>query len=58
MKLLAVDATTGKLESWDPHPNSVHGVFALASGGTVVAAGGDFTKVDGVRQQGFAAFSQ
>jgi hypothetical protein len=32
------------------------GVFALTGSGTALAAGGDFTKIGGVAQQGFARF--
>ena len=57
-KLLAVDEATGALTSWDPHANSTLGVFALAGSGTVLGAGGDFTKVGGRSQQGFAEFTE
>jgi PQQ-like domain len=55
-KLLAVDDQTGKLRAWNPRPNSVHGVFALAAAGGPLAAGGDFTKIDQDAQQAFAIF--
>jgi len=57
-KLLAVDEATGALTSWNPHANSTLGVFALAGSGTVLGAGGDFTKVGGRSQQGFAEFTE
>ena len=57
-KLLAVNEATGALTSWDPHANSVLGVFALTGSGTVLGAGGDFTKIGGVSQQGFAEFTE
>jgi hypothetical protein len=56
LKLLAVDESTGALTPWNPHANSVLGVFALAGSGTTLAAGGDFTKIGGAAQQGFARF--
>ena len=56
LKLLAVDEATGALTSWNPHANSALGIFALAGSGTSLAAGGDFTKIGGVAQQGFARF--
>ena len=56
LKLLAVDEGTGALTSWNPHANSALGIFALAGTGTTIAAGGDFTKIGGVSQQGFARF--
>jgi outer membrane protein assembly factor BamB len=57
-KLLAVDEATGALTSWDPHANSTLGVFALTGSGTTLAAGGDFTRIGGRAQQGFAQFVQ
>jgi hypothetical protein len=53
-KLLAVDETSGALLSWNPSANSTLGVFALTGSGTVLAAGGDFTRIGGRSQQGFA----
>ena len=58
LKLLAVAEGTGALTSWNPHANSALGVFALAGSGTTIAAGGDFTKIGGVAQQGYAAFTE
>jgi nitrite reductase/ring-hydroxylating ferredoxin subunit len=55
-KLLAVDALTGNLEPWSIEADSTLGVFALAGGGGVVTAGGDFTRVNGKTHQGFVAF--
>ncbi len=55
-KLLAVDETTGALTSWDPHANSALGVFALTGSGTTLGVGGDFTRIGGRAQQGFAEF--
>jgi outer membrane protein assembly factor BamB len=55
-KLLAVDEATGALTSWDPHANSALGVFALTGSGTTLTAGGDFTRIGGRAQQGFAEF--
>ncbi len=57
-KLLAVDAATGTLQSWDPDANSVLGIFSLDGSGITLAAGGDFTKVSGTDQQGFAQFEE
>lgn len=58
LKLLAVDESTGALTAWNPHANSTLGVFALAGSGTRLGVGGDFTKIGGVAQQGFALFSE
>jgi len=55
-KLLAVDEATGALTSWDPHANSTLGVFALTGSGTTLGVGGDFTRIGGRSQQGFAEF--
>jgi hypothetical protein len=57
-KLIAVDELTGALEPWHPSVNQNLGIFSLAAGGGGVAIGGDFTKVAGVSQQGFALFRQ
>jgi hypothetical protein len=57
-KLLAVDELTGTLQSWDPSANSALGIFALTGSGTVLAAGGDFTRIGGRAQQGFAEFTE
>jgi hypothetical protein len=38
--------------------NSALGVFALSGGAGYLELGGDFTKVAGTSQQGFAAFAQ
>ena len=57
-KLLAVDEATGTLQSWNPSANSALGVFALTGSGTVLAAGGDFTRIGGRAQQGFAEFTE
>jgi hypothetical protein len=57
-KLLAVDEATGALTSWDPHANSTLGVFALTGSGTTLGVGGDFTRIGGRAQQGFAEFTE
>jgi hypothetical protein len=57
-KLLAVDESTGALTSWNPSANSALGVFALTGSGTVLTAGGDFTRIGGRAQQGFAEFTE
>jgi hypothetical protein len=55
-KLLAVDEVTGALQPWHPSVNKNLGIFGLTAGNGGVAIGGDFTKVAGVSQQGFALF--
>ena len=56
--LLAVDATSGALQTWHPSANSSLGTFTIAGGAGVVATGGDFTKLGGVSQQGFGEFKE
>jgi hypothetical protein len=46
----------GQLQPWQPKINSVLGVFAIAGGSGYVAIGGDFTRIGGKAQQGFAIF--
>ena len=55
-RLLALRPRSGAATSWKPRLNSKLGVFALATTGTAVYAGGDFTRVSDVDQQGFAHF--
>ncbi len=56
--LLALDETTGNILPWHPSANGVLGVFALAGGDGTIEAGGDFTKLGGVSQQGFGEFPE
>jgi hypothetical protein len=56
-KFLALNQATGNLTSWNPIGNSVQGVFAIRSTKAQVMAGGSFTKVHGVNQQGFVRFT-
>jgi hypothetical protein len=56
-KLLALSIGHGALAGWNPDAvGSTVGVSAVAAGGGGVQAGGAFTKVHGVNQQGFARF--
>jgi hypothetical protein len=56
-KLLALSLAKGALTAWNPDAvGSSVGVSAVASGGGGAQAGGAFTKVHGVSQQGFARF--
>ncbi|HEU0195446.1 MAG TPA: hypothetical protein VFQ71_14670 [Gaiellales bacterium] len=52
--LLAVNAQTGAIDPWHPSANGTLGVFSVTGSNGVLALGGDFTKVGGVSQQGFA----
>ena len=56
--LLVLDETNGSLGAWHPSANGVLGVFALAGGDGTLEAGGDFTKIGGATQQGFAEFPE
>jgi hypothetical protein len=56
-KFLALNQATGHLTSWNPIGNSVQGVFAIRSNKHEVMAGGSFTKVHNVAQQGFVRFT-
>lgn len=56
-KLLGLSISTGGLTQWDPDAvGSSVGVSAVAAGGGGVQAGGAFTKVHGISQQGIARF--
>ena len=56
-KFLAVNQATGNLTNWNPIGNSLQGVFAIRSNKSSVMAGGSFTVVHGVSQQGFVRFT-
>jgi hypothetical protein len=59
--LLVLSATTGKLGPWFPNSDAggetLVGPLAFASGGNDLWAGGDFTAVNGVPQQGLTRFT-
>ena len=44
-KILAVDATSGALDPWNPGANSPLGVYAFGTAGGSLQVGGDFTKL-------------
>jgi hypothetical protein len=46
----------GTIQSWDPNGNALYGVWVLRSDATHIAAGGDFTIVDGQHQAHYAEF--
>lgn len=56
--LTAFDEVTGAIASWNPGANSTLGVHAMATSGTSLAVGGDFTVIGGRHQEGFAQFSE
>ena len=56
-KLLGLAVSSGALTGWNPDAvGSTVGVSAMSAGGGGVQAGGAFTKVHGVNQQGIARF--
>jgi len=58
-KLLAVSATNAALDPWAPNPNSTLGVWSMATTGSKLDVGGDFTAIGAnprSNQQGFAQF--
>jgi hypothetical protein len=58
-KLAAVDEGTGQLlATWAPSVNTNLGIEALTTGTNTLAIGGEFTRVAGVSQQGFARFTE
>lgn len=54
--LAAFDAGNGHKIAWGGNANSNLGVFAADAGGNYLYIGGDFTRVNGRVQQGFAMF--
>ena len=62
-QIAALDAATGTIDPlWAPtidgDPKGGRGVWALTASGTQLYAGGDFSRVSGEPQQGFARFSE
>jgi hypothetical protein len=55
-KLIALDETTGALQSWHPAVNTTLGIEAMATGDNQMLIGGEFTKAGGVAQQRIAQF--
>jgi hypothetical protein len=57
-RLLSVNAATGVVDAaWNPHANSLHGVYALAATPGDLFTGGDFTAFGATLQQHFAEFA-
>jgi trimeric autotransporter adhesin len=56
--LAAFDAGSGSRLSWNANANSNLGVFAMEAAGHYLYIGGDFTRVNGRPQQGFAMFKE
>src|SRR4051812_11713675 len=51
--LMAVNVVTGFLRSWHPSVDGI--VFSMATDGTTIFIGGDFTGVNGLPRENFAA---
>jgi len=49
--------STGRATGWDPRPDGAYGVWTISVTSSSVAIGGDFAKVGGKAQPGFARFS-
>jgi putative pyrroloquinoline-quinone binding quinoprotein len=56
--LAAFGAGNGNRISWNANANSNLGVFAMEAAGHYLYIGGDFTRVNGRPQQGFAMFKE
>ena len=57
-RLMTVNATTGRLGTWNPVADSKWGVFAIRTTPTRVLVGGDFTHVGGIHRWHYAQFSR
>ncbi|TDO50087.1 hypothetical protein EV643_105318 [Kribbella sp. VKM Ac-2527] len=56
MHAAAFSVSTGTATAWDPGPDGIMGVWAISVTGSTVTIGGDFLKVGGKTQPGFARF--
>lgn len=54
---LAAFDRNGKLEDWNPQANTSTGPYTAAADATHLYVAGEFTKINGARHIGFAAFS-
>jgi hypothetical protein len=54
--LAAFDADSGAVEGWNPVANTPQGAFSAAVGAGHVFVGGEFTRINGHPQPGFAQF--
>ncbi|HVW34549.1 MAG TPA: hypothetical protein VHL53_18595, partial [Acidimicrobiia bacterium] len=55
--LAAFDAGNGDVAAWNPTANTPWGAFSAAVGGGHVFVGGEFTRINGRPQPGFAQFA-
>ena len=56
--IAAFDSSSGHRISWNVNVNSNLGIFSMDAAGGVLCIGGDFTRVNGRVQQGFAMFKE
>jgi WD40 repeat protein len=56
LKLASFDPSNGAVTDWNPGANGPFGVWTITAAPDFLAIGGDFTRVGGVRHQGFARF--
>jgi hypothetical protein len=54
--LAAFDASSGEVDDWNPTANTSTGAFSAAVGAGHVFVGGEFTRINGRPQPGFAQF--
>jgi hypothetical protein len=54
--LAAFDADSGSVDPWNPTANTPWGAFSAAVGAGHVFVGGEFTRINGTPQPGFAQF--
>jgi hypothetical protein len=55
--LTAFDAATGAVDPWNPAADTPTGPYSVAVGDDHVFVGGEFTKINGAPQPGFAQFA-
>ncbi|MCA1843382.1 MAG: PQQ-like beta-propeller repeat protein [Actinobacteria bacterium] len=55
--LTAFDAATGAVDPWNPTADTPTGPYSVAVGDDHVFVGGEFTKINGAPQPGFAEFA-
>ncbi len=56
LALASFDPRDGAVTDWNPGANGPFGVWTITAAPEFLAIGGDFTRVGGVRHQGFARF--
>lgn len=56
LALASFDPSNGVATNWNPGANGPFGVWTITAAPNFLAVGGDFTRVGGIGQQGFARF--